>query len=205
MQRITKAAIASGAAALLLIGGGVTLAYWTSSGTTGIDALQSGTLNVTAAQCDGAGWKYTSAPYAGDSVEDGMVPGDSASTTCTITMTGTGDHLHVEASFGDLAVGTTSPSGQTDAAAGAITLVVSDPMVSVGGATAAASTDGLIDLSGTDGATVTATVTLTATYPYGSEAADGTVPTTAFDIVAQNDAIELSVTQVNPASTTSAP
>lgn len=94
MNRLTKAAIATGGAALLLLGGAQTLAYWTAEGTaTGTD-VTAGTLTMTDGACED--WLLDD----GTAVTEGIVPGDTLTTTCTMTVSGTGDHL----ALGDITV-----------------------------------------------------------------------------------------------------
>ncbi len=96
MNRLTKAAIATGGAALLLLGGAQTLAYWTAEGTaTGID-VTAGTLTMTDGTC--GDWTLD----GGGAVTEGIVPGDTLTTMCTMTVGGTGDHL----ALGDITVST---------------------------------------------------------------------------------------------------
>lgn len=93
MERLTKAAIATGGAAALLLGGAGTLAYWTAEGTaTGTD-VSSGSLTVT----DGACGEWAYAPEdGGGPVTEGIVPGDVVVSDCTLTVTGDGDHLGID-------------------------------------------------------------------------------------------------------------
>ncbi|MCK0115554.1 alternate signal-mediated exported protein [Isoptericola sp. CG 20/1183] len=87
MKRLTKAALATGGGALLLLGGAQTLAYWTADGTaTGTD-MTAGTLTMSDGTC--GEWLLDD----GTPVTEGIVPGDTLSTTCTLAVGGTGDHL----------------------------------------------------------------------------------------------------------------
>lgn len=193
MNRLTKAAIATGGAAVLLLGGAGTLAYWTAEGTaTGADTLTAGTLEATDGSC--AAWVYAAdAAGAGDEV-DLIVPGDKVSTTCTVTVTGTGDHLKALASLGTVAWDTND-------------LGLANPTVAVGDVTvvppttgtAATITDGLIDLSGTGGAAQTLQVPVTVEFPYGDGSAvsfNGTQAKTAV-----LDDVVISLVQQNPNAT----
>lgn len=149
MERLTKAAIATGAAAVLLLGGAQTLAYWTADATaTGTD-FTSGTLTAADGTC--AAWTY-----ADGSAVTLVVPGDVVSTVCTTTVTGTGDHLAVNATFG----------GATWEAANGLTadLTLTTGAITLDGEAAT----NPVDLS--TGGTHTVTVAVTATFPFG----DGT-------------------------------
>jgi alternate signal-mediated exported protein len=87
MKRLTKAALATGAGAVLLLGGIPTIAYWTADGTaTGTD-VTSGTLTMSDGACDD--WLLDD----GTPVTEGIVPGDTVTSTCTLAISGTGDHL----------------------------------------------------------------------------------------------------------------
>ncbi len=103
MERLTKAAIATGGAAVLLLGGAGTMAYWTAEATATGSDMTSGTLTATAGVC--TDWEFD-ASDGGDGTVDGtpavelIVPGDVLATSCTVTVTGTGDHLAVTAALG---------------------------------------------------------------------------------------------------------
>jgi alternate signal-mediated exported protein len=96
MRKTTKGALAAGGAAVLLLGGAGTLAYWTDANDVTGGAIKAGTLSITAPSC-GSGWTYDStesapgAPYTpGTSL---LVPGDTITETCTTTLTATGEHM----------------------------------------------------------------------------------------------------------------
>lgn len=102
MERMTKAALATAGAAALLVGGAGTLAFWTAEGTaTGTD-VTSGTLTMTDGAC--GDWALD----GGGAIAEGIVPGDTVTTDCTMAIGGTGDHL----ALGDIAV--TSPTWAED-------------------------------------------------------------------------------------------
>ena len=97
MQRLTKAAMATGAAAVLLLGGAGTMAYWTGSATAGSSAtLAAGTFTVGSNPACANSWTYV-APGSGSvgtpATNGGIVPGDIVTTTCTFAVTGVGDHI----------------------------------------------------------------------------------------------------------------
>ena len=155
MERLTKAAIATGGAAVLLLGGAGTMAYWTASGTaTAPAALTSGNLKVTGTPSCSA-WSYSAT--TADPVT-AIVPGDTVYTTCTVEVTGKGDHLSILASSSG--GGWTTPSDPLPTE-----LTLTPGAVTVDGTAAAG---GIIDASGWDGTTAHAvTVQLTAVWPYG--------------------------------------
>ena len=97
-SKYTKAAVATGTAAFLLLGGAGTLAYWADSGSaTDGHGLESGHLTVT----DGtfSEWRFSDA--LGGDVVTAIVPGDEVQAVATIYVTGHGDHLGVSASLSE--------------------------------------------------------------------------------------------------------
>lgn len=87
MERLTKAALATAGAAALLVGGAGTLAFWTAEGSaTGTD-VTAGTLTMTDGTC--AEWTLD----GGGAIVEGIVPGETITTDCTMEIDGTGDHL----------------------------------------------------------------------------------------------------------------
>jgi alternate signal-mediated exported protein len=113
MERLTKAALATAGAAALLVGGAGTLAFWTAEGSaTGTD-VTSGTLTLADGAC--ADWELD----GGGAVAEGIVPGDTITTDCTMALDGTGDHLGLS----DITV--TDPAWAEDnALTGALTVAV---------------------------------------------------------------------------------
>ncbi|WP_275001188.1 alternate-type signal peptide domain-containing protein [Promicromonospora iranensis] len=113
MERLTKAALATGGAAVLLLGGAGTLAFWTDEGlATGTD-VTSGTLTVTDGTC--GAWTLD----GGGTVAGGIVPGDTVTADCALTVGGTGDHL----ALGDITV--SAPTwAETNALTGALEVAV---------------------------------------------------------------------------------
>lgn len=113
MERLTKAALATAGAAALLVGGAGTLAFWTAEGSaTGTD-VTSGTLTLADGAC--ADWELD----GGGAVTEGIVPGDTVTTDCTMALDGTGDHLGLSA------ITVTEPAWtETNALTGALELAV---------------------------------------------------------------------------------
>lgn len=96
MKRSTKGAIAAGAAAVLLLGGAGTLAFWTDSATVAGGDLRAGELTLSPVAC-------------GDWLEDGvpveiLVPGDTITKDCTGTLTLVGDHIGATVELDDASV-----------------------------------------------------------------------------------------------------
>jgi alternate signal-mediated exported protein len=117
MKKSTKGALAAGGAAVLLLGGAGSLAYWTAGSTVGGGTISSGHLKLTDTTeggCAGAGWVL-------DSGEDAkgvaftpatmkLVPGDVLTKTCTFTVDAVGEHLRATASVtGGAASGQLAP------------------------------------------------------------------------------------------------
>lgn len=110
MRKTLKGAIAASAAAVLLLGGAGSLAYWTDSADVDGGSIDSGDLQLVTDD-DNPGcsdWQLD----GGDSFVDGktkVVPGDELTEKCAFTLKATGKHMQgtVEASAakvsGDLA------------------------------------------------------------------------------------------------------
>lgn len=113
MERLAKAALATGGAAALLLGGAGSLAFWTDDGlATGTD-LVAGSLSVTDGAC--GDWILD----GGGPVTEGVVPGDTLTADCALTVGGTGDHL----ALGDITV--SAPTWAEDnALTGALAIAV---------------------------------------------------------------------------------
>lgn len=94
MKKSTKGAVAAGAAAVLMLGGAGSLAYWTAEADLAGSTISTGNLTLAAADC-GAGWSIDGAA-AFDSITDKLVPGDTLTRTCTMAVTATGKHLNAD-------------------------------------------------------------------------------------------------------------
>lgn len=101
MQKRTKAGIAAGGAALLLLGGLGTTAVWSDSASGSFTTISTGDLSIS----DGS-------TVAWDQDTDLLVPGDVLTGTQTFTVTAHGDNLSfaVDTAFagGDLPAGITT-------------------------------------------------------------------------------------------------
>ncbi|MCL1899390.1 MAG: alternate-type signal peptide domain-containing protein [Promicromonosporaceae bacterium] len=191
MKRLTKAALGAGAAVLLLAGGGATGAFWVASGNAGGQSLVSGTLSASGYSCNG--WTYTTPTAdAGNAVTSaGIVPGDTVQAVCSVTVTGSGDHLDVEAEI--TVNGTVVPSSAT-VGSDTVTISTANAITTANGATA--NSDGSINMSASTGP-VTLSVTVTVAYPYGSAGDAG--PTTSATVVDLSTAA-ITVTQLDPST-----
>lgn len=118
MKRTTKGALAAGSAAVLLLGGTGTIAYWTAEDTVEGGSLEAGSMTLSNVAC-GANWQE-----GGQNVAL-IVPGDTVEKTCTGTLVLEGHHigatvaldtasvLAAEAAFGgevDISASMTSPA-----------------------------------------------------------------------------------------------
>lgn len=92
MNKTTKGSLAAGAAAVLLLGGAGSLAYWTDSATVNAGSVNSGFLTLDDGVCD-AGWVYAPGSASeGDPVVN-FVPGDVVTKDCTFVIGAEGDNL----------------------------------------------------------------------------------------------------------------
>lgn len=96
MKKSTKGALAAGVAAVLLLGGAGSLAYWTDTQTIAGGAITAGTLEIGTPDCTG-GWTYDDGEDANGAIytpgTSKLVPGDVISETCTTALTATGEHM----------------------------------------------------------------------------------------------------------------
>lgn len=86
MKKSTKGAIAAAGAAVLLLGGAGSLAYWTATGSADGGTIASGSITLSSVTC-GADWTE------GSDVITLLVPGDTVTKQCTGTLTLTGEHI----------------------------------------------------------------------------------------------------------------
>jgi alternate signal-mediated exported protein len=180
MKKSTKAAVATGAAAVLLMGGAGTLAYWTDKDDVQGGTLTSGNLDLVVDDCSTAAWTYADSEGTGAVTK--IVPGDIVEKDCTGTLSGEGDHL-----FADIVV--------DDSTLPAFSLG-SDPLTVEVVTTAPVAPGEHIAVTPTG---VDVAFTIKVTYPYGSEQNDSqdqsvTLGTTALD------SINVLATQVHDAT-----
>lgn len=164
MKKTTKGALAAGSAAVLLMGGAGTLAFWTATDDVDGGTINSGSLTLTTGDCEG--WVYAAADLEGTGEAVNLVvPGDTIEQTCEVTIDGTGDHLKAtveidQTSVADLTLGTPV----------ADTLDVSAALV---GATTDVEIDG----------PTTVDIVITVAYPYGTENNDSQLSTDTLDSI----------------------
>jgi alternate signal-mediated exported protein len=182
MNKSTKGALAAGAAAVLLVGGAGTLAFWTAGETTPGGTIDAGHLDLVIDGTNtGCGdWSLDSGEVTAGTWADGdpLVPGDVLSKVCAFTIDAQGNHLRAT-------VGVSTPSMTGDLAD---TLEVAATGVTVDGVAATSFTE----LNDGDALAVTITVEL----PDGGTA-DNTDNVPGSDISAVLDDITLTATQVH--------
>lgn len=186
MKKTTKGALAAGAAAVLLLGGAGSLAYWSDSDNVNGGTFATGNVALAANDCSTAPWTYTTTNHATGDVVDGLVPGDSITKDCTATVTGTGDHLYASLDVPDTVTYTSTPASTTLSATVATTFDVDGTTYSSGDAFAVPT------------GTHTVTVHYTVTFPYGDATATNANDTQSLTV--NLDAITLTLTQVDPAT-----
>jgi len=171
MNKSTKGALAAGAAAVLLLGGAATLAYWTDDATVDGGDITSGHLTVDASDCESITWTLEGDPF--DPASDTLIPGDTLEGECDLDVDVAGTH------FTQVDIAATTPGGALTAPWDELTLA----------ATVNGSATGGDDVAVSQGSNLIP-VTLTVTWPYGSEDNDlnGDMTTALGDI-------EVTVTQ----------
>lgn len=93
MKKSTKGAVAAGAAAVLLMGGAGTLAYWTADGQIAGGPVTSGHLKLEAA--DTGTWTLNGDPVSSIGTVR-IVPGDELEFTGSYTIDAAGDNLQAD-------------------------------------------------------------------------------------------------------------
>jgi len=150
MKKSTKGAIAAGAAAVLLLGGAGTIAFWSDSDTVDGGTIESGTLELSDIDCADT-WSE-----GADTDVQLLVPGDTVTKECTGTITMTGDHIQATVTLDDSSVAA-AEAAFNDAAPDA----VDGDAVDI---TAALTGGGTVSESGP------VSVTITVAWPYGTVA-----------------------------------
>ena len=92
MNKTTKGSLAAGAAAVLLLGGAGSLAYWTDSATVNGGSVNSGFLTLDDGDCDDS-WVYAVGSANPGATVVNFVPGDVVTKDCTFVIGAEGDNL----------------------------------------------------------------------------------------------------------------
>jgi len=176
MKKSTKGALAAGTAAVLLLGGAGTLAYWNDSETVTGTTIGSGRLDLQVVSCDD--WQLDgTGGTGGDLGSREIVPGDSLTKTCTYTLTAEGDHL--EATL-DVSTPTWTGDLADDVTTGATFTVGVDPVTP--------GTPYVFE----DGSPQTVTAAFTVDFPFGTG-----VDNTSQNVTAALADVTLTVTQTD--------
>ncbi len=100
MKKSTKGAFAAGTAAVLLMGGAGTMAFWTADADVDGVAVTAGELKIISDTCADADWVFDGeedeAGKVYDAATDPIVPGDVLTKTCSFEIQATGEHLRAE-------------------------------------------------------------------------------------------------------------
>lgn len=100
MKKSTKGAFAAGTAAVLLMGGAGTMAFWTADAEVGGVAVTAGELKIVEDDCDTAVWTFDAQEDVPGKTyvpaTDLIVPGDILTKTCSFEVQATGEHLRAE-------------------------------------------------------------------------------------------------------------
>ncbi|KRB74132.1 hypothetical protein ASE01_19310 [Nocardioides sp. Root190] len=158
MKKTTKGALAAGSAAVLLMGGASTLAFWSDTGNADAGTITAGSFELGDVICDDD-WTE------GADVITLLVPGDTITKTCTGTLTITGEHVGATVSLTP-----TSVAAAEAAFGGEIDIT----------ATLTAPTAGAIDEPGAHAVTVEIEVD----FPYGPATNGSQNDTAALDTLA---------------------
>lgn len=175
MKKSTKGAVAAGAAAVLLMGGAGSLAYWTATGSITGGSVNSGHLKLDAD--DAGSWELNGNPVSAISTVR-IVPGDELVFTGSYTIDAAGDNLQADVAVtGATESGTLAPYVDTTLA------------FTVDGATATSITEA------NDGDTLEATVTVD--FPIGT-AANNASNVAGLSITLADVAVTLTQTDATP-------
>lgn len=178
MNKLTKGTIAVGAAVLLLVGGGGTLAYWNSTANITSADIAAGQLSATAGTGTWTVQHGTGTVTTVDIATYVAVPGDKITYTTPVTVTAEGTNLKFVAKLGNGSiVGKTNAAADTALAAilnnsVTYTLSTAETGVTINNAVspATATLDGLV--GPTD--TYVIDVAVTITWPFGAAGSETT-------------------------------
>ncbi|MCX6401331.1 MAG: alternate-type signal peptide domain-containing protein [Propionibacteriales bacterium] len=96
MKKSTKGALAAGSAAVLLMGGAGTLAFWTADAEVDGISVTAGELKIVSDTCADADWIFDSGEDEASKVYEAgdlIVPGDVLTKNCSFEVQATGEHL----------------------------------------------------------------------------------------------------------------
>jgi alternate signal-mediated exported protein len=157
MNKTTKGAFAASAAAVLLLGGAGSLAYWSDAETISGGSVTAGNLSLDTPSCT-TGWKYAAGKAGAGTTVTKIVPGDVITKTCTFVVKGAGDNLSA-----------TLTAPQTTTAADSVAKADVDVKYTLGGT---AMTSPATITPADHNKVVSAVITVS--FPYGTDEAAGT-------------------------------
>lgn len=172
MNKSTKGAVAAGAAAVLLLGGAGSLAYWNAEGTVGAGEITAGNLTLTASGTPTWTLNGVALTTANDLSSVTVVPGDELLYTGSWTIGATGDNLEALVDFTGLE--------ETASVAGKMTVTDTYTIATPPGAGVTLA-DGAEITDDNDGDVINATVVVD--FPFGT-VADNTSQNMTLDLTA---------------------
>jgi alternate signal-mediated exported protein len=167
VKKSTKGVVAASAAAVLLLGGAGSLAYWTADQDIDGGTINSGLLTLSAPACDD--WELDGGGVFTPATTQ-LVPGDSISKECTMSLVATGEHIGATLEIDDAAL-TSSVLGD---------VLTADATFTVDGAAYA-------PITAADTFAIVATITVD--FPYGTVSTPD--PLTGADNTTQDEAAVL--------------
>lgn len=185
MRKSTKGAIAAGGAAVLLMGGAGTLAFWTATDDATGGVINAGTLTLTSVGCD-ADWVYAAGQAGAGQPVDLFVPGDVVTKECTFTIGATGDHLSATIDAPDTLTFVTDPTGTSFDASVSATYDVNGTPIADGGT--------ITDANGGD----TLTVAFDVDIPFGTADPTGINDNDMQGVEATLNTLTVTLTQADP-------
>ncbi|MGX1792795.1 alternate-type signal peptide domain-containing protein [Microbacterium sp. NPDC055312] len=202
MNKTTKGTIAAGAAVLLLLGTGGSLAYWNSTAALGGQTISAGQLNV-AQDAVAPTWKITHTTGTATTVTDitavKLVPGDTLEYTGKFNITAQGQNLAFTV---NLAKGSIAPAtaGNATANAALVTRLANSASFTVnGGAVTNAGSVVTVKVPTADAngvKTHSVTVTAKIAWPFGDNASPASDNAAQFGAVSLKD-FALNIQQVD--------
>jgi len=185
MRKSTKGAVAAGGAAVLLMGGVGTLAFWTATGDADGGVIVAGSLTLTAGSCD-ADWVYAPGQAGAGNPVVLFVPGDVVTKECTFTIGATGDNLSAMVDAPDTLTFATDPDVTSFAASVDATYDLNGTVIA----------DGDVITDADDGETLT--VAFVVDIPFGTADPTGINDNDMQDVTATLDTLTVTLTQVDP-------
>lgn len=158
MNKTTKGAIAAATAAILLLGGVGTLAYWTDDATVDGGSFDSGSIELLDGIC-GDDWLHVE----DDTIVVNAVPGDTVYKECDVTLNLVGDHIAATIEIDETTV---------------VDATIGDPQSDTLTVSAVANPT---EVTGEGSHQVA--VTITVEWPYGEENNDSQLSTATFDTI----------------------